>query len=130
MNLFCRSPADRRVRQQSLEFADFNLDNGVFVEALTRTLETGVEGTIQKPDQLMPIEPLAERVNGRMKAFLGPTKAITATARKLALMVYRVLKDGMRYVDPGQDWYESQYRERVIKAPLSALIVSITTPPP
>jgi transposase len=50
----------------------------------------------------------------RMKASLGPTKAITATARKLALMVFRVLKHGMRYVDPGQDWYERQYRERVI----------------
>lgn len=52
----------------------------------------------------------------RMKASLGPAKAITATARKLALMVYRVLKHGMQYVDPGQDWYERQYRERVIKA--------------
>ena len=52
----------------------------------------------------------------RMKASLGPAKAVTATARKLALMVYRVLKHGMHYVDPGQDWYERQYRERVIKA--------------
>lgn len=50
----------------------------------------------------------------RMKASLGPAKAITATARKLALMVFRVLKHGMRYVDPGQNWYENQYRERVI----------------
>jgi transposase len=50
----------------------------------------------------------------RMKASLGPAKAITATARKLALMVYRVLKHEMRYVDPGQNWYENQYRERVI----------------
>lgn len=51
----------------------------------------------------------------RMKASLGPPKAITATARKLALMVYRVLKHGMHYVDPGQNWYEQQYRERLIK---------------
>lgn len=50
----------------------------------------------------------------RMKASLGPAKAITATARKIALMVYRVLKHGMRFVDPGQDWYESQYQERVL----------------
>ena len=52
----------------------------------------------------------------RMKASLGAPKAITATARKLALMVYRVLKHQMRYVDPGQDWYETHYRERVIHA--------------
>lgn len=51
----------------------------------------------------------------RMKASLGAPKAITATARKLALMVYRALKHGMHYVDPGQDWYERQYRERVVK---------------
>jgi transposase len=52
----------------------------------------------------------------RMKASLGAPKAITATARKLALMVYRVLNHQMRYVDPGQDWYETHYRERVIHA--------------
>jgi transposase len=52
----------------------------------------------------------------RMKASLGAPKAITATARKLALMVFRVLKHQMRYVDPGQDWYERHYRERVIHA--------------
>jgi len=52
----------------------------------------------------------------RMKASLGAPKAITATARKLALMVYRVLKHQLRYVDPGQDWYETHYRERVIHA--------------
>ena len=51
----------------------------------------------------------------RMKASLGPAKAITATARKLAVIVYRVLKHGMRFVDRGQDWYETQYRDRVLK---------------
>jgi transposase len=51
----------------------------------------------------------------RMKASLGAPKAITATARKLALMIYRALKHGMHYVDPGQDWYEDQYRDRVLK---------------
>jgi transposase len=51
----------------------------------------------------------------RMKASIGPPKAITATARKLALMVFRALKHGLRYVDPGQNWYERHYRERVLK---------------
>lgn len=51
----------------------------------------------------------------RMKASLGPPKAITATARKLALMIYRALKHGLQYVDPGQDWYEREYRDRVLK---------------
>ena len=51
-----------------------------------------------------------------MKASLGAPKAITATARKLAVMVYRALKDGLEYVDRGQDWYERAYRERLLKS--------------
>ena len=52
----------------------------------------------------------------RMKAALGAPKAITATARKLALMIYRALKHGLQYVDPGQDWYERQYQDRLLKS--------------
>jgi transposase len=50
----------------------------------------------------------------RMKARLGPPKAITATAHKLACLIYRMLKFGMEYVDKGQEAYEKQYRERVL----------------
>ena len=52
----------------------------------------------------------------RMKAALGAPKAITATARKLALMIYRALKHGLHDVDPGQDWYERQYHDKVLKS--------------
>ena len=52
----------------------------------------------------------------RMKASLGAPKAITATARKMALMVYRALKNGLEYVDPGESWYERSYRERLLKS--------------
>ncbi len=52
----------------------------------------------------------------RMKASLGASKAITATARKLAVMVYRALKDGLEYVDPGESRYEQTYRERLVKS--------------
>lgn len=51
----------------------------------------------------------------RMRARLGAPKAITATAHKLARLVYRMLKYGMDYVDIGQQYYEKQYRNRVIK---------------
>jgi transposase len=51
----------------------------------------------------------------RMQARLGAPKAITATAHKLAVLVYRMLKHGMDYVDSGQKYYENKYRERVIK---------------
>ena len=51
----------------------------------------------------------------RQKARLGAAKATTATAHKLARLIYRMLKHGTDYVDVGQDYYEQQYRQRVLK---------------
>lgn len=51
----------------------------------------------------------------RLKAHLGAPKAITATAHKLARLVYNLLKHGKDYVDVGQDYYEQQYRGRALK---------------
>jgi len=50
----------------------------------------------------------------RMKNRLGPSKANTATAHKLACIVYRTLKYGKQYVDPGVAYYEQKYRQRVL----------------
>jgi len=50
----------------------------------------------------------------RMKGRIGPSKAITATAHKLAILIYRMLKFGMDYVDQGQEVYERQYKERLL----------------
>lgn len=49
----------------------------------------------------------------RMRGRLGPAKAITATAHKLALLIYRMLKFGMTYVEQGQQAYEKQYQQRM-----------------
>lgn len=51
----------------------------------------------------------------RMRARHGPEKAIVATAHKLARHFYAMLKYGTEYVDMGQDYYEKQYRKRVLK---------------
>jgi transposase len=51
----------------------------------------------------------------RMRSRLGPEKAIVATAHKLALLIYRMLKFGKDYVDVGQDTYERQFKERAVK---------------
>jgi transposase len=51
----------------------------------------------------------------RQKARLGVPKAVTATARKLACLIYRMLKYGMEFVEQGQDSYERHYQERVLK---------------
>ena len=42
-------------------------------------------------------------------------KAITATARKLAILVYRTLKDGLVYQDPGAAAYNAQDRSRAVR---------------
>lgn len=51
----------------------------------------------------------------RLAARIGKAKALTATARKIAILFYRAMRFGMRYEDPGADQYELQYRERVVK---------------
>ena len=51
----------------------------------------------------------------RMKARLGTPKAITATAHKLARLVYSLLQHGSAYVQQGLDAYEAQYHERKVK---------------
>ncbi|WP_160174136.1 transposase, partial [Endozoicomonas montiporae] len=51
----------------------------------------------------------------RMRSKLGAPKAITATAHKLARLVYSMLKHGSQYVDEGQEYFEQRYRERVLK---------------
>ena len=51
----------------------------------------------------------------RMRSRLGAPKAITATAHKLAKIVYRMLKTGEEYVDIGMNYYEQQYRARRIR---------------
>ena len=51
----------------------------------------------------------------RKKAQLGTPEAITATAHKLARLIYSMLRYGQEYVDAGQDYYESQYRHRALR---------------
>ena len=51
----------------------------------------------------------------RQRSRLGAPKAITATAHKLARLVYSMLKNGTAYVDAGQDYYEERYRTRIVK---------------
>jgi transposase len=50
----------------------------------------------------------------RMRARLGAASAITATAHKLARLVYRLLKQGELYVQQGMEDYERKYRERLL----------------
>lgn len=52
----------------------------------------------------------------RMKARLGAAEAVTATAHKLARLVYRLLKHGEAYVRQGTADYERKFQERKLQA--------------
>ncbi len=52
----------------------------------------------------------------RMKGRLGAQAALTATAHKLARIVYLALKHGLTYVRRGQEEYEAQMKEKSLKA--------------
>ena len=53
----------------------------------------------------------------RKKSHLGPAKAITATARKLACIVYLMLKHKQQYREPDA----SAYQARILKGRLTNL---------
>jgi transposase len=46
---------------------------------------------------------------------IGKAKAVTATARKLAILIYRTLKEGLVYADPGAEAYDTQHRTHVLR---------------
>jgi transposase len=50
----------------------------------------------------------------RLSARVGKAKAVTATARKIAVLFYNTLRHGMSYADPGAAYYEDRYRQRVL----------------
>jgi hypothetical protein len=52
----------------------------------------------------------------RMKGRLGAAEAITATAHKLARIIYRLIKHGEAYVRQGMEDYERKFRERKLHA--------------
>ena len=71
----------------------------------------------------------------RLSARIGKAKAVTATARKIAVLFYDALRHGMDYVDPGASYYEIRYRERVIynlhrRAKAFGYVLQALTPAP
>jgi hypothetical protein len=51
----------------------------------------------------------------RLAYRVGKAKAITATARKLAILVYRMLKERLQYADPGAEAYEARRRTHTLR---------------
>ena len=51
----------------------------------------------------------------RLAVRIGKPKALTATARKLAILVYRTLTGTLVYRDPGADTYTARQRSRLLR---------------
>ena len=52
----------------------------------------------------------------RMKARLGAAEGVTATAHKLARIIYRLIKHGEAYVRQGMEAYQKQFQARKLRA--------------
>ena len=50
----------------------------------------------------------------RFRTRLGPPVAIKAMAAKLARLIYRMLRYGMKYVNQGAEFYEAQHRKQQV----------------
>ena len=51
----------------------------------------------------------------RLAARIGKPKALTATARKLAILIYRMLKDGLVYKEMTAADYDQRLKDKIIK---------------
>ena len=51
----------------------------------------------------------------RIKSKYGSRVAITATAHKLARIIYKMLKFKVSYKDVGAEYYNKKYKEKIIK---------------
>lgn len=50
----------------------------------------------------------------RLSARIGKQKAVTATARKIAVLFYNAIRHGMTYQDQGAAAYDKRHRQRVL----------------
>jgi len=50
----------------------------------------------------------------RLSGRVGKANAVTATARKIAVLFYNTLRHGIAYADSGASYYEDRYRQRVL----------------
>jgi hypothetical protein len=71
----------------------------------------------------------------RLAGRVGKAKAVTATARKIAVLFYNTLRHGMGYADPGASYYEERYRQRVLanlkrRAKSLGYVLQLTEPTP
>jgi len=88
-----------------------------------KVIQTGVQPTKNRASTALRVAAASLKTSDsalgayfrRMRARLGTPAAITATAHKLARIIYFMLKHRKPYHDFGADYYEQQYRTRVLR---------------
>ncbi|HYH07133.1 MAG TPA: IS110 family transposase [Thermoanaerobaculia bacterium] len=66
----------------------------------------------------------------RIRSRCGRPVAIKATAHKLALIFYAMLKNGTDYREPGADYYEQRYRDNLLRSlSKKAAVLGLTLTP-
>src|SRR3990170_3614945 len=88
-----------------------------------KVIQTGVQPTKNRASTALRVAAASLKTSDsalgayfrRMRARLGTPAAITATAHKLARIIYYMLKERKPYHDFGADYYEEQYRARVLR---------------
>ena len=51
----------------------------------------------------------------RLRARIGAPKAINATARKIAIIFYNMLKNKTTYISQSQEEYDKAHKQRILK---------------
>jgi transposase len=93
------------------------ISGGKILNSATKTCVNRVANALRKAAQTLYKSKSA--LGGflqRKKAQLGSPKAITATAHKLAKIIYHMLKNKTEYKNLGADYYEKQYQEKAKKS--------------
>lgn len=95
---------------------DNRISGGVVLSSHTRRVVNRVSDALRVA--AVSLERSTSALGGfyrRMKARLGAAEGITATAHKLARIIYRLITHGEAYVRQGMEDYEKKFRERKLQ---------------
>lgn len=96
---------------------DNRISGGKVLSSRTRRVNNRVADALRLAATTLERSPTAlGGFHRRMKARLGAAEAVTATAHKLARIIYRLVKHGEAYVRQGMEDYERKFQDRKLAA--------------
>jgi hypothetical protein len=111
-----RWPSDRHFTSWLTLAPENKISGGRLLSSRTRPSANRAAGILRSAAMSLGRTQTALGAFYRRLAYrIGKAKAITATARKLAILVYRILKGTLVYQDPGAQAYDLRRRESVLR---------------